>query len=195
MKILIHLKVLATTSVMAFAAVSCAPTTVVTTAAENVPAGQRVTLDSSATGEQKSKIREAIAARFGGFDVGQWGRSGVIGAVLVSVNGQNGENRYYDGRGTFNITSTGAFAVSCAPGALKIVAKPDHYQIPSRYENRFDFKAKPGHQYFIGYIVDESGGQFRWVPVVYDKTEESVILLPGIQTQSSPKPVKITIYV
>ena len=195
MKILLRIKLIVATFVVAFAAISCAPTAVVTTAAENIPVESRVTLDSAATGEQKSRIREATAARFGGFDVGQWGRSGVIGAVLVSVNGQNGGNTYYDGRGTFNLTSTGAFSVSSAPGSLKILAKPDHYQIPDRFDNRFEFRAKPGHSYFIGYIVDERGGQFRWVPVLYDKTEESVIPLPGIQPQSSPKPVSINIYV
>lgn len=194
MKIHCYLKLIAISSVMAFAPISCTPTPVITNAAATIPAGQRVTLDSDATGAQKSKIREAAAARFGGFNVGQWGSSGVIGAVLVSVNGQNGGNRYYDGRGTFNLTTTGAFAISSAPGILRIVAKPDHYQIPSRYDNRFEFRAKPGHHYFIGSIVDESSGLFRWIPVVYDKTEESVVPLPGIQPQSSPKPVNLTIY-
>lgn len=171
---------------------------VVTSGAQRVPAAQRVILDSKVSGEQKSKIREAAAARFGGFAVGQWGRSGVLGATLVSVNGENGKNDkngYFDSRGIYNLTSTGAFAVSSAPGTLKLVAKPGHYQIPKHFDNHFEFRAKSGHYYFVGYIVDEANRQLRWIPVVYDKTEESVVPLPDIQPQSSPKPSTVTIYI
>lgn len=188
----IHAALLVLTTFITF---SCAPSTSITTAANGIPAGQRVSLDNSVTSEQKDRIREATASKFGGFEEGPWGRSGVIGALIVSVNHEVGSNHYYDGRGTYNTTSTGAFSVSSVPGKVKILAKPDHYQIPKQYENNIEFQAKPGHQYFIGYIVDEKGRNFRWVPVVFDKTEGEFVNLAAIKPETSPRPVNVTIYI
>lgn len=173
---------------------SCAPTTTVTQGATRVPVAQRVTLDSSVTGNQKTRIRESASSQFGGFEVGQWGRSGVIGAIIVSANGVNGSNGYYDRRGTYNLTSTGAFSMSCASGKVAITAKPNHYQIPGSFDNQFEFQANPGHDYFIGYIVDEAHNQLRWVPVVYDKSKDQNIPLKGISPRSVSKPSQITLY-
>jgi hypothetical protein len=72
--------------------------------------------------------------------------------------------------------------LTCEPGPLKIVAKPlsfhDDNPISDDYVN---FDAKPGHRYFIGYVSSNVGDGIRWVQVVYDRTENREVPLPGIR--------------
>ena len=181
-------------SLLSLMVAACAPNAAVPPSAANLPPAERVVLAGSATSAQKTEIQGRAAARFGGFKGMAWGRSGVSGMIVVAVNGQAGPNRYYDSRGSFNGTWDGSFSIVAQPGQVKITGKPNHYQISDHREHVFGFRATPGHDYFLGTIVDDSGGQFRWVPVVYDKTAGKVIDLPGVEPQSAPKPVTATIY-
>lgn len=189
------LKLAFTALVLAFAATSCAPAPVITRSAQRVPVGEQVTLDDQVTSEQKDKIRESAAARFGGFGVGQWGRRGVLGSIVIAVDGEYGSNHYYDRRGSYNLTSTGAYSILTRPGTLNLIARPDHYQIPDRLDDTLELHAKAGHRYFLGYIVDETDRNLRWVPVLFDKTEGTVVPLKGVQPKFWPKPVTTTIYI
>lgn len=174
---------------------SCASTAFVPSSASSLAPSQRVLLDGKATSAEQDQIQADAGARFGGFKGLRWGRSGVSGMIVVAVNGQFGTNRYYDPSGTHNGTWAGDFSIVAAPGELKVLGKPDHYQIPGNRGNAFSFRAKPGHHYFVGTIMEETGGQIRWLPVVFDKTEGRVVPLPEAKPQTSPKPVTMTIYV
>ena len=180
---------------LAVLASSCATTAFVPPSAASLAPSQRVLLDDKVTSAQKGQIQADAGARFGGFKGMGWGRSGVSGMIVVAVNGQFGPNRYYDRAGSYNGTWDGTFSIVAAPGELKILGKPDHYQIPGNRGNAISFRAKSGHQYFIGTIMEETGGQIRWVPVVYDKTESKVVPLPEATPQTSPKPVTVVLYV
>ena len=190
--IIIHLSAMFLLAVLTS---SCASTAYVPASSASLAESQRVVLDGQATSAQKKQIQADAGARFGGFKGMAWGRSGVSGLIVVAVNGQFGPNHYYDSSGSYNGTWDGSFSIVAAPGDLKILGKPNHYQIPGNRGNALSFRAKPGHHYFVGTVMEETGGQIRWLPVVYDKTEGKVVPISGADPQTSPKPVTVTIYI
>lgn len=146
-------------------------------------------MDHKVTGAQKEKIRQFATSEYGGFGKGMWGQTGVSGAIVVAVNGQAGSNRYFDSQGSYNSAWDASFSLTRSPGRMRMITKPNHYQIPGNMGDSYDFKAEAGHHYFVGYVVQELG-EFRWVPVVYDKTAEKVVRLPGVKTSGlSSRPV------
>jgi len=162
---------------------SCAPNSPSPQASRAAVGGNQVILNGQASKAQKEKARAYVAGKYGGFSQGKWGNPDLSTAIVVSINGKFGSGRFYDSRGAYNSAMTEGFETTASPGKIAVISKPGHYQIPGVYEDRFEFNAKAGHEYFIGYKIDEWLGKARWVPVVYDKTAESVVPLSGVKPQ------------
>jgi hypothetical protein len=150
-----------------------------TTAAHRFPADKRVVLETKLQGSEGKRLLADAHARFGGYDpaIRNIG-SGVSGAVIVSVNGQHGPRRARDPRGAFVGETT--ISLHCEPGPLKLVVKPLHFQDGSSdHDELVVLDSKPGHRYFVGYAGSNVGGSLRWVPVIYNRTEQKIVTLPN----------------
>ena len=152
-----------------------------TVAAHRYPVEKRVILENHLKSSDSKILLASADSRFGGFDPMKkfWGTA-VGGGVVLSVNGQQGTRRGRDPRGTF--MGDGAMRLTSEPGPMKIVVKPLSFHDGNPIsDHHIQFTAKPGHRYFIGYATSSVGDGIRWVPVVYDRTEQKEVPLPGIK--------------
>jgi hypothetical protein len=108
-------------------------------------------------------------------------------ALMTQVDGEAGKSVMpYMGR-TFNSSVSGQFAVNVSPGKHHLVLLPNYHLANPNDTVDVEIETKAGHEYFIGCVLDVSKqpvsvagfyvtrGQYRWVPVVVDKTEMKLI--------------------
>jgi hypothetical protein len=108
-------------------------------------------------------------------------------ALVVSVDGEIGKSTMpYIGR-TFNSAVNGQFTIHVSPGKHTMVLLPNYHLANPKDTVDVEIQAQAGHEYFIGCVLDITKnpvtiagfylvrGQYRWVPVVVDKTEMKLI--------------------
>ncbi len=108
-------------------------------------------------------------------------------ALVTQIDNETGKSVMpYMGR-TFNSSVSGHFAVNVSPGKHHLVLLPNYHLANPNDTVDVEIAAQAGHEYFIGCVLDITKqpvsvagfyvirGQYRWVPVVVDKTEMKII--------------------
>lgn len=167
----------------ALALASCSTYVGTTAAAGRLPAEKRAVLESETTSAQRDAILAYATSKYGGFSK-EW----VKGAVLITVNGERGTDRARDPRGAF-ATESLHWTLNCEAGPLKILSKPMlFFDGDPKCDDVLEFDAKPGHRYCVATAYQIIYHDARWVPVVYDRTEERVIPLAGLTPKRAHLP-------
>ncbi len=109
-------------------------------------------------------------------------------AIIIAVDQERGNSYLPKHPKVFNNPMNGQFEIKVLPGQHEIILTPNYHLSQPDDIVAINFEAQPYHTYFIGNIleitkapietfpgVQISKGQYRWIPLVVDKTSQTLI--------------------
>jgi hypothetical protein len=108
-------------------------------------------------------------------------------ASLHAVDGREGTTTFGGYKNIYNNDWDWSLKVEVLPGQHALVVMPNHYMDESRPKASFEFTAKPGHQYFLGQIMETQGLSYEWTPVLVDQTDNVLVYPMPVEWKPSGK--------
>ena len=141
----------------------------------NIGKDRVVVIDSECDKSCIDLVKKHVSADKGTYKVGS--------ALILSINGEFGDNTYFDNRGSFNASWDGKYKIKTSYGTKKVLLKPNHWKAHPTMQRYIKFNAEEGSNYFLGNAMITSkvahNHSYSWTPVVVDKTKNHLVFPAG----------------
>lgn len=97
----------------------------------------------------------------------------ISGPLITKLNGEVNEGNLISGVSVFNSTWNASFNLPVEPGVQQVEMMAN-YHLSSQGRETVEFTTAADVTYFVGHVLDVSGGSYRWAPILINLDDMKV---------------------